>query len=288
MKFKKVRNIDTPYTGISDEDYQIEKRRLQIELLRIQKRINREDKKLVVVFEGRDAAGKGSTIKRFTENMIPSCHKVIALGIPTSNESKNWFRRYQKHFPKPGQIVFFDRSWYTRAMIEPTMGYCTQQQYKYFMKKVLKWEQNHIDNDTLIIKFYLSIDQETQLLRFEDRLDNPLTYWKFSNNDLHARKKWEVFTQFKDQMLERTSSEKSPWIVINANKKREARLTAMLHVVNLLGRGKFETLTGEDITKTYSIKVGGVKFRGLTYRQLCVLEELKEQEDQFIDLDDNT
>jgi len=288
MRVKKLTAIETPYAGVGEEDYQVEKRRLQVELLRIQKRVMQEGKRVVIVFEGRDAAGKGSAIKRFTENMIPSNFKVVALGIPTPKESRNWFARYKKHFPEPGQVVFFDRSWYTRALIEPTMGYCSESQYKYFMKKVLDWEHKQIDDGVLMIKFYLSIDQDTQLYRFESRLDNPLTYWKFSENDLKAREKWEVFTRFKEQMFAHTTSEKSPWVVVNANKKREARLTTMLHLVRLLGRKRFEPLTGEDVTKTYSLKLGGVKFRGLTLQQLTVLEELKEQESYFIDLEDNT
>ncbi|GAB5450232.1 MAG: hypothetical protein Hals2KO_05600 [Halioglobus sp.] len=287
IHIKKVITIDTPYTGISDDDYQVEKRRLQVELLKIQKRLMQEGRRLAIAVEGRDAAGKGSTIKRFIENMIPANYRVVALGIPTPKESKNWFRRYESHFPRAGEVVFFDRSWYTRALIEPTMGYCTEAQYKYFMRKVLKWEHKHIDDGLLLIKFYLSVDKENQLYRFEDRLNSPLTYWKFSENDLKARDKWEVFTRYKEQMFTHTSSDKSPWVVVSANKKREARLTAMLHTVRLLGRGRFEPLTGEDVTKTYSIKLGGVKFRGLTLRQRTVLEELKEYENYFIDLDDS-
>ena len=287
MKLKKIKTIETPYTDISEKDYQIEKRRLQVELLKIQQRVIKEGKRLAIVFEGRDAAGKGSTIKRFTENLIPANIKIIELGIPTEKESKYWFRRYEKHFPKAGKMVFFDRSWYTRAMIEPTMDYCTEKQYKYFMNKVLKWEKNHIENGLFLVKFYLSINEETQLYRFEDRLSNPLTYWKFSENDLKARKKWKIFTQYKEQMFHFTSSDISPWVVVNANKKREARLTCMLYLTRLFGNKKFEPLTGEDVTKTHSIKVGGVKFRGLTMQQLAVLEELKDQEPLFVDLENN-
>ena len=286
MKLKKIKAIETPYVGIREKDYQIEKRRLQVELLRIQQRVLKEGQRLAIVFEGRDAAGKGSTIKRFTENMTPAHFTVQALGIPTPKESKYWFRRYEKLFPKQGQIVFFDRSWYTRALIEPTMGYCSEKQYRYFMKKVLSWEHKHIDNGLLLVKFYLSIDKETQLIRFEDRLSNPLTYWKFSENDLKARKKWAAFTQYKEQMFNYTSSERSPWVVVNANRKVEARLTSMLYLVRLFGNKSFEPLTGEDVTKTHSIKLAGVKFRGLSLRQLAVLQELKEQEKLFVDLND--
>jgi polyphosphate kinase 2 len=285
MKLKKIKSIETPYNNVGEEDYQIEKRRLQVELLKIQQRLIKEGQRLVIVFEGRDAAGKGSTIKRFTENLIPNHMKVVALGVPTVKESKYWFRRYEKYFPEPGNIVFFDRSWYSRALIEPTMGYCTEKQYKYFMRKVLSWEHNLIDSGVLMAKFYLSIDKEIQLYRFEDRLSNPLTYWKFSENDLHARKKWSVFTRYKEQMFNHTSSEKSPWVVVGANKKTDARLTCMLYLVRAFGNKSFVPLTGEDVTKTHSVKVGGVQFRGLTLQQFAVLNDLKSQEELFVNIE---
>ena len=140
------------------------------------------------------------------------------------------------------------------------------------LKKVLRWEHNCIDDGFLIFKFYLSVDRETQLIRFENRLSNPLTYWKLSDNDIHARKKWAVFTKYKEQMFEYTSSKKSPWIVVNANTKKQARLTSMLYLVRSFGRRKFEPLTGEDVIVTHSISVGGVKFRGLTLQQMAVLK----------------
>ena len=276
MKARNITAIETPYNEVSDHDYQIEKRRLQVEILKIQQRVIKNNQRLIILFEGRDAAGKGSTIRRFTENIMPAHTRIEALGIPDKKESKYWFKRYEKRFPKQGEIVFFDRSWYSRALIEPTMAYCTKRQYEYFMKKVLEWEHALISNGTLLVKFYLSVDRETQLIRFEDRLNNPLTFWKFSDNDLEARRKWEVFTRYKEVMFAHTSSLQSPWVVVGANTKREARLTCMLHVVRLLGNESFESLTGEDVNKTHSIRVGGVKFRGLTLQQLAVLKELKE------------
>ena len=285
MKLKKINAIETPYQDISEEDYQVEKRRLQVELLKIQQWLIKNEKRLAIVFEGRDAAGKGSTIKRFAENLMPTHFSIVALGIPTQTESKYWFRRYEKHFPEPGSITFFKRSWYNRALIEPTIGYCSEKQYKYFMRKVLSWEHKHMDNGLMLVKFYLSISQDTQLYRFEDRLNNPLTFWKFSENDLKARKNWETFTKYKEQMFHRTSSQRSPWVVVHGNKKREARLTCMLYLVRLFGNKEFTPLTGEDVTKTHSIKVGGVQFRGLTMRQLAVLEELVENEKIFVDID---
>ena len=286
MKLKKIKAIETPYEGVSEGEYQIEKRRLQVELLKIQQWLLKHEKRLAIVFEGRDAAGKGSTIKRFTEFLMPAHINIVALGIPTQKESKYWFRRYEKYFPATGRITFFDRSWYTRALIEPTMGYCTEKQYKYFMRKVLNWEHKHMDEGLMLVKFYLSISEDTQLYRFEDRLNNPLTFWKFSENDLKARKKWEAFTKYKEQMFHRTSSERSPWVVVHANKKREARLTCMLYLVRLFGNKDFEPLTGEDVTKTHSIEVGGVTFRGLTMRQYAVLEELANNENAVVSLEE--
>lgn len=277
MKKRQIKAIETPYQGISEGEYQIEKRRLQLELLKIQQALIANNQRLVVSFDGRDAAGKGSTIKRFTEYLIPAHVETVSLGIPTPEESKQWFRRYRGRFPDAGQIVFFDRSWYNRALIEPTMGYCSEAQYRYFMKKVLNWEHKLINEGFLLVKFYLSVDAETQLYRFQDRLTNPLTYWKFSKNDLEARKKWQVFTHYKEQMFEHTSSEKSPWVVINSNKKREARLTAMLYLVRLFAERKFEVLSGEDIQKNYQVSLDGVPFRGLNPRQLAVLKDLSER-----------
>ena len=233
---------------------------------------------MAVVFEGRDAAGKGSTIKRFVENLMPHHLNVVDLGVPTESESKFWFKRYEEHFPKPGNVTFFDRSWYNRALIEPTMGYCTEKRYKYFMNKVLQWEHRHIDQGLLLTKFYLSVDRDTQLYRFEARLSDPLTYWKFSENDLFARKKWEVFTHFKEQMFKHTSSKKSPWVVISSNKKREARLTAMLYMIRSYGGSSFKPLTGEDVQNKHSIRVGGVKFSELSLQQIAVLKNLRDAE----------
>lgn len=275
---KDVKKIDTPYDGIDKAAYHVEKRRLQVELLKIQQEVVKNNQRLAVVFEGRDAAGKGSTIKRFVENLMPRHYKIVALGIPNEVERKYWFRRYERELPQPGQIAFFDRSWYNRALIEPTMGYCHEAQYKYFMKKVLEWEHKHQENGLLLVKFYLSITSDNQLYRFEDRLSDPLTFWKFSENDLHARERWETFTHFKEQMFNYTSSRRSPWVVINADDKEQARLTAMLYLVQLLGDGSFVPLGSEELVKSYSVKLDGVKFDNLTFRQYAVLKALKTEQ----------
>lgn len=273
-KYKKISN---PYKNISIKQYNLEKRRLQVELLNIQQDVVRNNKKLCITFDGRDAAGKGSTIQRFTESLMPKHYRIVDLGVPTEQESKNWFKRYEKHLPKPGETVFFDRSWYNRATIEPTMGYCTKKQYKNFMKKVLDWEHRLIEDGLMIIKFYLSIDKEHQLGRFQERLTDPLKFWKFSKNDLHARKKWATFTKYKNQMLAHTSSEKSPWINVDANSKIEARLNCMLYIIKLHGNKNFKPLTGIDVAKSYSIELNGVIFDNLNQLQYTTLRELAEQ-----------
>lgn len=271
---KKVIKIEAPYTGINLKDYNIEKRRLQLELLTIQQNAVKLGQRVCICFDGRDAAGKGSTILRFTQNLMPKYFRTIDLGIPTKKESKYWFRRYEQHLPREGEIVFFDRSWYNRALIEPTMGYCSKSQYEYFMHKVLEWEHNLIDNGLKLIKFYLSVDPEHQLYRFQERLSDPLKFWKFSENDFHARKKWETFTNYKEQMFTHTASKKSPWILINANSRRESRLTTMLYVVRSFGNKKFVPLTGQDVSESYTVEVNGVAFRGLNKLQLSVLSEI--------------
>lgn len=286
MDLKQIKTLETPYAGVSDQEYQVEKRRLQVELLKIQQRLIKNRQRLAIVFEGRDAAGKGSTIKRFVENLMPTHVEITALGIPNQFESKFWFKRYEQHLPKVGHIGFFDRSWYSRALIEPTMSYCSESRYKRFMNKVLSWEHRHIDSGLLLVKFYLSIDKEAQLYRFEDRLNSPLAYWKFSENDLHARQKWSVFTRFKRRMFEHTSSDMSPWVVVDANSKKEARLTCMLYLIRAFGQDGFVPLTGEDVRLDNNGSTGQWQFDGLNAQQLAGLKELKAQEEQLIDTDE--
>ena len=284
MKVRNLKSIATPYDGILSADYEIEKRRLQFELLKIQQELIDKQQRLVIIFEGRDAAGKASTIKRFTEKLIPKFYKTIDLGIPTATESRNWLRRYQRDFPDPGHLRFFDRSWYSRALVEPTMGYCSKGQYKRFMKSVLPWEHAHIENGLILIKLYLSVDKDTQLYRLEKRLSDPLSFWKLSDSDINLRKKWDVFTKFKEQMFEYTSSKRSPWVAITSNSKKEAHLTSMLYVVQRFVGNKFKPLTGEEIENNHVVEINGVKFRGLTLQQLAILMELKDHKNLFDDL----
>ena len=188
----------TNYKELTLKGYRKEKRRLQIELLKLQEWVNKTGGKLAIVLEGRDAAGKGATIKRFIENLIPKTMRVVELGVPTPHQNKMWFQTYNNLLPKQGEIVFFDRSWYTRALIQPAMGYCSEAQYKYFMKKVNSWEARHIDNGLILIKFYLSVSKENQAQRFKFRQNSPLKYWKLSPNDLKAAKEWDQKNNCKD------------------------------------------------------------------------------------------
>lgn len=265
------------YKDIGYSSYSREKKRLQVELLNLQQWILEKKKRVALVFEGRDAAGKGSTIKRFVENLMPKYLRTVELETPTAVESKRWFHRYEKHLPKPGELVFFDRSWYNRALIEPTMGYCNKSQYKYFMKKVLDWEEDLIHDGVILIKFYLSVDKSTQLYRFEERITDPLKYWKYSKNDQMVRNKWDIFTNYKEQMFARTSSRMSPWVMVNSNNKLYARLTCMLYAISHIDyrkKKRFKPLREEKLRQRYSIVVDGVPFNGLDYRQYSVLKQL--------------
>ena len=263
------------YKNLERAVYDAEKRRLQAELLNLQRWAVENKKRIAIAIEGRDAAGKGGTIKRFVEYLMPKYLRVVELGVPTKNESRNWFRRYEKQMPQKGEIVFFDRSWYNRALIEPTMGYCTERQYRYFMKRVVPWEEQLIADGLILIKFYLSVDRDTQLFRFKERIIHPLKYWKYSKNDEKARAKWEVFTNYKTQMLERTASDASPWVVINANDKMYARLACMLYTiyhVPYVEKQAFKPLTGKELPVKFRIEIDGVPFSNLSYRQYSVLE----------------
>ena len=270
----------TSYKELTFKSYQKEKRRLQIELLKLQEWVVKSGQRLAIVLEGRDAAGKGATIKRFIENLIPKTMRVVELGVPTLAQNRMWFKTYDKLLPKKGEIVFFDRSWYNRALIEPTMGYCTERQYRYFMDQVLNWEEKNISEGLILIKFYLSVDRDTQLFRFKERIVHPLKYWKFSKNDEKARAKWSVFTKYKDQMLDRTSSKKSPWVVINANKKTYARLSCMLYTIYhipYVQKQSFKPLTGEELPSKYRIEIDGVPFSNLSFRQYSVLDRINKK-----------
>ena len=268
----------TKYKELTLKSYQKEKRRLQIELLKLQEWVIQSEKRLAIVFEGRDAAGKGATIKRFIENLIPKTMRVVELGVPTSTQNRMWFKTYDKLLPNKGEMVFFDRSWYTRGLIQPAMGYCTGRQYNYFMKNVNNWEKKHIDNGLLLIKFYLSVSKENQKQRFAFRQNSPLKYWKLSENDLKAAKEWDLFTHYKDQVFSNSEPNKNPWVVINSDNKMIARLNAMRYVLASFDYKGKKVLKDKKWSKEiaeYDIAVDGVKFKNLTKEQYELLYKLK-------------
>ena len=268
----------TSYKELTLKSYQKEKRRLQIELLKLQEWVINSGQRLAIVLEGRDAAGKGATIKRFIENLIPKTMRVVELGVPTAAQNRMWFKTYDRLLPNKGEIVFFDRSWYTRGLIQPAMGYCTERQYKYFMKNVNSWEQTHIKNGLLLIKFYLSVSKENQQQRFVFRQNSPLKYWKLSANDLKAAKEWDLFTHYKEQVFSNSAGNKNPWVIINSDNKMIARLNAMRYVLssfNYTGKKPLKDKKWSKEIPEYSIEIDGVKFKSLTKEQYELLYRLK-------------
>lgn len=240
---------------ISRKQYESEKYQLQVELLKLQESVKKNGQRVAIVFEGRDAAGKGSTIKRFIEYLNPNGFSVVALGLPTEDEKKNWFQRYEKHLPKSGEIVFFDRSWYNRAVVEPSMGYCSEEQYQEFMSKVVNWEEKLIKSGVVLIKLWFSITQDKQIKRFELRQKSPLKYWKFSTNDSKVLDKWEIIGNFKRQMFQQTSSVLSPWVVINSNDKKIGRLNAIRYVLSVIDYENKNPDAGKYYTEVVNILI---------------------------------
>ena len=213
--------------------YEAELRELQSEFVNLQKWIAEKQMRVAIVFEGRDAAGKGGSIKRFKEHLNPRTSRVVALNKPTEVEKGQWyFRRYIKVMPNPGEIVFFDRSWYNRAVVEPVMGFCTKNQYKKFMVQVPEFEHLLYEDNLKIIKFWFSISKEEQKKRFDARLSNPLKRWKFSPVDMKGQELWDDYTYYKEQMFSKTHTNFSPWIIVKTNNKRQARLESMRYVLS--------------------------------------------------------
>lgn len=217
---------------IGKKDFINELRPLQIELLRLQEWLKTSKNKLVIIFEGRDAAGKGSVIKTITEFLDPKYCHIATFGIPTEEEKKDWFSRYKLKLPAPGHMTLYDRSWYNRAVNDPVMGYCSEEEYKNFMKEVVPFENSLLEEGYYIIKFWFSIDQDTQKLRFKMRQNNPLKYWKFSPNDEKTMTKWDLFTKYKEQMFQKTSTKNCPWVVVDSNEKRIAKLNVIKYILN--------------------------------------------------------
>lgn len=254
--FEKIQNRNDLYNIIDEKNininnvlstlqYEKEKELLQIELVKLQQWVKKENKRVAIIFEGRDAAGKGGNIRRFTEHMSPRSMRLVALNRPTKVEQGQWyFRRYIQHLPNPGEIVFLDRSWYNRAVVEPVMGFCSNEQYQQFMVQLPEFEHMLYEDGVIIIKFWLSISKEEQAKRFDARMDNPLKRWKFSPVDKKGQELWDVYTKYKEQMFSKTHTSFSPWTIVKTNDKQTARLECMRYVLSQI------EYDGKDDSKT--------------------------------------
>jgi len=231
-------------------NYENELKKLQAELVDLQQWVAKHNKRVCIIFEGRDAAGKGGAIRRFTEHLNPRSMRVVALTKPTDVEKGQWyFRRYIKELPNPGEIVFFDRSWYNRAVVEPVMGFCSREEYDKFMVQVTEFEHMLYEDGVILIKHWFSISKEEQEKRFDSRLENPLKRWKFSEVDKEGQKLWDKYTHYKEQMFSKTHTTFSPWIIIKTNEKKEARLESIRYVLSRFdyrGKGNSGTTTFPD------------------------------------------
>jgi polyphosphate kinase 2 len=205
----------------------------QVELLKLQMHLEAHQMRMIVVFEGRDAAGKGGTIRRVTRYMNEKHYRVVALGRPTEEQRSQWyFQRYVAQFPAGGEIVLFDRSWYNRAMVEPVFGFCTDEEYQNFMAGVTGFEKDLVRQGTILVKLYFSVTKEEQARRFAKRHHDPLRQWKFSEIDMQAQDRWDEFTTCKYEMLKKTSTEAAPWVIIRSGDKRRARVNAIKVILN--------------------------------------------------------
>ncbi len=215
--------------------YEKELKRLQVELLKFQNHVKDKGLKILMIFEGRDAAGKGGTIKRITEHLNPRGARVVALEKPSDKETSQWyFQRYAKHLPSAGEIVLFDRSWYNRAMVEPVMGFCTERQKIRFLKDAPAFEKMIIDEDVQIFKFYFSVSKDEQERRFKARETDPLKQYKLSPVDKESQRLWDEYSLAKFMMLSATHTEAAPWTIVKSDNKKKARINCIKHILNFV------------------------------------------------------
>ena len=216
-------------------NYEAKLKKLQEELITMQQWVEAKGEKLVVIFEGRDAAGKGGAIRRITQNLNPREFDVVALPKPTPEEKSQWyFQRYIKNLPRSGQITFFDRSWYNRAVVEPVNGFCTTDEYAIFMNQVNDFEKMLVDSGVRLVKFYFSISKDEQARRFNDIKNSPVKKWKFSAVDKAALGLWDVYTDYKTKMFKKTDTDFAPWMVIKANRKMRARVEVIQRLLDII------------------------------------------------------
>jgi polyphosphate kinase 2 len=253
---------DYPYDKkLDNKEYEKTLKLLQIELVKVQFWQQKTGKRIMAVFEGRDAAGKGGAIHATMSYMNPRSARIVALTKPTETERGQWyFQRYVATFPTSGEFVLFDRSWYNRAGVEPVMGFCTPEQYERFLKETPRFEKMIVSDDIHLFKFWLNIGREMQLKRFHDRRHDPLKVWKLSPMDIAALNKWDDYTEKRDRMLKETHSDHAPWTVIRANDKRRARINLIRHILTTLDYdGKDKKAIGEIDDKIVGTGVGFVK-----------------------------
>ncbi len=235
---------------LSTLHYEEELKKLQIEMVQLQRAVQLEGRRVAILFEGRDAAGKGGTIRRFNEHLNPRTARVVALDKPTAMERGQWyFQRYVQQLPNPGEIRFFDRSWYNRAVVEPVMKFCDEPQYNRFMQQVPEFEHMLYEDGVELIKFWFSISKEEQAARFKSRKVNPLKQWKISPVDEKAQDRWDLYTHYKEEMFSMSHTTFSPWIIVKANNKKRARLESMRYVLSRMsykGKGKAGTSLHPD------------------------------------------
>jgi len=218
---------------------------LQVELVKLQEWVRHKGLKVVILFEGRDAAGKGGTIKRITACLNPRLCRVVALGIPTEREKTQWyFQRYVPHLPAAGEIVLFDRSWYNRAGVERVMGFCSDEEYREFLRSCPAFERMIIRSGIILLKYWFSVSDEEQERRFQARIDDPTKRWKLSPMDLESRRRWEDYSRAKDEMFDYTDIKQAPWYVVDADQKRRARLNCISHILEMI---PYEDLTPEKL-----------------------------------------
>ncbi len=247
---KKKKSISTENKSpkekhISKKNYESELRRMQVELVKLQEWIKESKLKVVVIFEGRDAAGKGGVIKRITQSLNPRICKVVALSTPTERETTQWyFQRYVTHLPAAGEMVMFDRSWYNRAGVEKVMGFCTEEEHKEFLRSCPEFERMLVRSGIIVIKYYFSVSDDEQEKRFQSRIHDRTKRWKLSPMDLKSRTKWVEYSRAKDEMFAYTDIKQAPWYVVNADNKKKARLNCMSHLLSLIPYGD---LTPEPI-----------------------------------------
>lgn len=250
MGHKKNKSNETPKeknsTAKPDKKfYEKELAKFQIELVKLQEWIKSQGLKVVVLFEGRDAAGKGGTIKRIIDKCNPRIVKLVALGVPTEKEKSQWyFQRYVEHLPSAGEMVLFDRSWYNRAGVERVMGFCSDEEVKEFFRSCPEFEKMLIRSGIILIKYWFSISDKEQEKRFQKRINDPRRRWKLSPMDLESRARWEEYSRAKDEMFSFTDTKQSPWYVVNADDKKRARLNVIHHLLSLI---PYQDLTPKPI-----------------------------------------